>query len=155
MKLSTRARYALRAAAELALRKVAGNGGTRPVPLAAIAKRQGISEQYLRQIFMPLKRAGIVRAVRGKRGGYLLGREPGEISALEVVRAMGEKLEPVFCVGRPSSCRRASECPTHPLWCKLADAMREALATTTVGQLAEMCPKRGRLALPRGHTFDI
>jgi len=155
LKLSTKARYGLRATAELALRKVAEKGGPRPVPLSAIAKRQDIPEQYLRQIFMPLKRAGIVKAVRGKNGGYVLGREPGKISALDVVRAMGERLEPVFCVGRPSGCRRVGECPTHPLWCKLADAMREALSTTTVAQLAEMCPKRGRLALPRGHAFDI
>ncbi|MHC4251972.1 MAG: RrF2 family transcriptional regulator [Planctomycetota bacterium] len=155
LKLSTKARYGLRATAELALRKVVENGGTRPVPLSSIAKRQGIPEQYLRQIFMPLKRAGIVKAVRGKNGGYLLGRKPEKISALDVVRAMGELLEPVFCVGTPSKCRRVGECPTHPLWCKLADAMRQALSTTSVAQLAEMCPKRGRLALPQGHTFNI
>ena len=155
MKLSTKARYGLRATAELALRKIAGNGTTRPVPLTEIAKRQGIPEQYLRQIFMPLKRAGVVKAVRGKNGGYLLARSPEEITALKIVQAMGEELGPVFCVGTPSACRRVSECPTHPLWCKLADAVREALRTTTVAQLAEMCPRRGRRALMRGHVFDI
>ena len=155
MKLSTKARYGLRAAAELALRASAGNGSALPVPLAAIAKRQGIPEQYLRQIFVSLKRARLVKAVRGTRGGYLLGREPEDISALDVVGAMGEEMAPVFCVRKPSACRRVSECPTHPLWCKLADAMREALSTTTVAQLAEMCPRRGRLALPRGHMFAI
>jgi len=113
------------------------------VPLSAIAKRQGISEQYLRQIFMPLKRSGIVKAVRGKRGGYLLGRRPEGITALEVVEAMGERLAPVFCVGAPSKCRRVAECPTHPLWRRLADAMRGVLSTTTVAQLARDCPRRG------------
>jgi Rrf2 family protein len=155
LKFSTKTRYGLRAIAELALRGSGENGNNSPVPLSRIAKRQGISEQYLRQLVMPLKRAGIVKAVRGKQGGYYLGRRPGDISALDVVEAMGEHLDLVFCVGEPSACKRSSECPTHPLWCKLAAALREALASTSVAQLAEMCPKRGRLALERGHTFNI
>jgi len=142
LKLSTKTRYGLRATAELALRGSATNGDARPVPLSAIAKRQGISEQYLRQIVMPLKRAGIVRAVRGKRGGYMLAREPGEITALDVVRAMGERLDLVFCVGKPSACERRKECPTHPLWSRLAEAMRRELSETTVAQLARECPGR-------------
>ena len=125
------------------------------MPLSSIAKRQGISEQYLRQLVMPLKRAGIVNAARGKQGGYYLEREPANISALDVIEAMGEHLELVLCVGEPTTCERVSECPTHPLWCKLAAALRQALASTSVAQLAEMCPKRGRLALERGHTFSI
>ena len=155
MKLSTKARYGLRATAELALRKIAGNGNTRPVSISTIAKRQGIPEQYLRQIFVPLKKAGIVEAVRGKSGGFLLARGPEEISALEVVQAMGEELGPVFCVSEPGACERVSECPTHSLWCKLGDAVRKALETTTVKELAEMCPRRGSKTLPSGHTFDI
>jgi len=155
LKLSTKARYGLRATAELALRHSGADGDLHPVPLSAIAKRQGISEQYLRQIVMPLKRAGIVKAVRGKRGGYLLARGSGEITALEVVTAMGELMEPVFCVGAPSKCKRVAECPTHPLWSRLAESLREALSSTSIAQLAEMCPQRGRLALQRGHMFEI
>jgi DNA-binding IscR family transcriptional regulator len=48
-----------------------------------------------------------------------------------------------------------SECPTHPLWCKLADAVRKALEITSVKQLAETCPQRGSRTLPNGHMFDI
>lgn len=169
MKLSTRTRYGLRAVAELALRGAwkdapevppSGSSGSpgasgRPVPLAAIAKRQGISEQYLRQIFMRLRRAGIVAGVLGKSGGYLLARDPGLISALDVVRALGEQIEPVFCVRAPSRCRRVRECPTHPLWARLGDLLKEALSTTTVAELAERCPTRGRQSMPRGYVFDI
>ena len=155
MKLSTRARYGLRATTELALLREGLDGEAKPVPLARIAKRQGIPEQYLRQIFLSLRRAGIVRAVRGTSGGYLLGREPVDISARDVVRAMGERLEPVFCIREPSECERAAECPTRPLWSKLARAMETALSTTTVAQLAETCPGKGCPASAPGYMFNI
>jgi len=171
VKLSTRTRYGLRAVAELALRgawkgapeaPASGSSGSprerargKPVPLAAIAKRQGISEQYLRQIFMRLRRAGVVAGVLGKSGGYLLARHPELISALDVARALGEQIGPVFCVRAPSRCRRVRECPTHPLWAKLGDLLKEALSATTVAQLAERCPTRGRQSMPRGYVFEI
>ena len=125
MKLSTKARYGLRATTELALRKVAGNGSTRPVPLSTIAKRQGIPEQYLRQIFLLLKRAGIVKAVRGKRGGYLLGREPEAIAALDVVWAMGERLEPQFPTAELVDREKLSE--LIPGFAALTEAERDAV----------------------------
>jgi len=153
--LSTRTRYGLRAAVELALRGAWRGSGARPVPLAAVAKRQGISERYLRQIFMHLGRAGVVAAELGRRGGYRLAREPGRITALDVTKALGEELGPVFCVRRPSRCRRVRECPTYPLWGKLADAVTDILGATTVAELAERCPTRGRSALSRGCMFHI
>lgn len=155
MKLSTRARYGLRAVVELALRGAYNGSPVKPVPLSQVSKRQGIPEQYLRQLFARLGRAKIVGAQRGRSGGYFLARLPERISALDVIEALGEKSEPVFCVRNPKECRRASECPTHPLWCRLADLMKEALTMTTVAQLAERCPGRGRAALPRGYMFHI
>ena len=104
---------------------------------------------------MHLNHANIVEAVMGRRGGYLLAREPERISALDVARALGEEIEPVFCVRTPSRCRRVKECPTHPLWARLADVLKEVLSATTVAQLAERCPGRGRHSLPRGYMFQI
>lgn len=158
MILTARARYGLRATAELALREVAGSAGPWPMPVSAIARRQHIPEQYLRHVLLSLKRAGIVEAVRGKGGGYLLGRGAEDISALDVLRAMGEYMEPVYCVGNPSACDHVGECPAHPLWCKLADAAQEVLKSTTVAQLAQNCMRKDREpgdAPPRGYMFDI
>ena len=155
MRLSTRTRYGLRAAVELALRGAWKGSEKRPVPLAAIAKRQGIPEQYLRQIFMHLNHASIVESTMGKHGGYRLAREPERTSALDVAKALGEEIEPVFCVRTPSRCRRVRECPTHPLWARLADAVKETLAATTVAELAERCPARGKQPMPRGYAFQI
>ena len=137
MRLSTRTRYALRAVAELASRGTGRNEDVKPIPLGDLARRQGIPEQYLRQIFLILKRAGLVQAVRGKSGGYLLGRAPDKITSLDVIEAMGEKIEPVFCVEDPTQCTRASVCPTHALWRELADTVRDTLSATTVAGLAE------------------
>jgi Rrf2 family protein len=157
MKLSTRVRYALRAAVELALRRafVGEGGATSFVSLAQVAKRQGIAVPYLRQIFVSLRRNGIVKAAHGCAGGYTLARAPEAISAYDVLAAMGERLGPVDCVSKPSSCARAKECPTHPLWCHLADLQREALEAASLAQLADRCPRRGKESLPRGHVFEI
>ena len=71
MKLSTKGRYAVTALADIAL-----NGSTRPVTLADISERQDISLAYLEQLFVRLRRAGIVESVRGPGGGYLLALAP-------------------------------------------------------------------------------
>jgi Rrf2 family protein len=155
MKLSTTARYGLRAVTELALQGAWKGSGGRPLSLSAVAKRQGISVQYLRQILLPLKRARIAVPVMGRSGGYLLARPPEKITVLEVISALGEQIEPVFCVRKPSGCRRVRECPTHPLWARLADMMREALTVTTVAQLARRCPRRGAESMSRGYAFHI
>jgi Rrf2 family protein len=155
MKLSTRARYALRAVVELALQGAWKGRKTKPVPLSQISKLQGISAKYLRQLFARLGKKGIVRAVRGSRGGYGLARPPERISAMDVLGAIDEEIAPLECVSRPKSCKRRRECPTHPLWCKLADALKDALTATTVAELAERCPRRGCRPLPRGYMFQI
>jgi Rrf2 family protein len=157
MKLSTRARYALRAATELALRGAwQGNGSEAAVvSLTQVADRQGIDVQYLRQIFARLRRSGVVKSIHGRSGGYLLARAPERINALEILDAMGEDVGPVECVGKPSKCKRVKECPTHPLWCRLAESYKSVLNSTTVAQLAARCPQRGKESLARGYAFDI
>ena len=91
MKLSTKGRYAVRAMLTLALNQE-GN----PLSLREISRREGISEKYLEQIFLRLKRAGLIRTVRGVNGGYLLGRKPREISLTEILEGVEGSLAPVF-----------------------------------------------------------
>ena len=152
---STRFRYGLRAAVELALAGAWRRPGARPAPLAEVASRQGISERYLRQIFMALRRAGIVVASRGRGGGYLLARAPSAISARDVARAVGERLEPVGCTARPRVCPRRRECPTYPLWCSVAEDLEARLESASVEDLAARCPARARRRVPAGHDFCI
>ena len=85
MKLSTKGRYAMVALADLALAS-----GSELVSLAAIAKRQDVSLPYLEQLFVKLRRAGLVEAVRGPGGGYRLTRAPEAIRVSEVLEAVEE-----------------------------------------------------------------
>jgi len=92
MKLSTKGRYAMVALADLALAE-AKAGAEAHVSLAAIAKRQSISLPYLEQLFVKLRRAGLVEAVRGPGGGYRLARTPEQIRISEVMQAVEETVD--------------------------------------------------------------
>jgi Rrf2 family protein len=133
MRLSTVGRYALRAMVDLAC-----FGSEGPVVRHEIAARQEVSEQYLAQLFLKLKYAGLVESVRGPGGGYLLARGAHEITAGDVLRAVEETLAPVFCVADEGDaiCHRADGCPTHWLWKRLGEAIRQTLDSVT---LTELC----------------
>jgi Rrf2 family iron-sulfur cluster assembly transcriptional regulator len=110
-----------------------------PAPCAEIAKRQEVSDQYLSQLFLKLKRADLIASVRGPGGGYVLARSPDQISAGEVLRAVDETLEPVFCVDENPqvTCHRVDGCPTHWLWAKLGDAIHGVLDSVTLSELCQ------------------
>ena len=92
MKLSTKGRYAMVALADLAMMRNKAGGEDR-VSLAEISKRQDISLPYLEQLFVKLRRAGLVEAVRGPGGGYRLARDPVEIRVSEVLQAVEETVD--------------------------------------------------------------
>ncbi len=114
---------------------------------------QGIPENYLRQLFVALRRNGVVKAINGPKGGYLLLRNPAGVSALEVVLATGEVIEPTDQELTASGGRRARSDPTLILWHRVADAMREALGAVSIQQLA--FPPQPFVGIPHGYTFDI
>ena len=91
MKLSTKGRYAMVALADLALSETAG--GEHLMSLAEIAKRQDLSLPYLEQLFVKLRRAGLVEAVRGPGGGYRLAKSPDAIRISEVMEAVEENVD--------------------------------------------------------------
>jgi Rrf2 family cysteine metabolism transcriptional repressor len=130
-----------------------GTGG--PVPRYEIAARQEVSEQYLAQLFLKLKHAGLVDSVRGPGGGYLLALQPEEITAGDVLRAVEEVLAPVYCVGdgEDAVCDRVDGCPTHWLWQRLGETIRETLDSVTV---AELCTHaRWDLSTPIGQEEGV
>ena len=110
MKLTTRGEYGLRAILDLALRE-----GEGPVSLKSIAERQDISDHYLEQLFSSLRKAGLVKSVRGAQGGYLLGKPAEEITVGDVIRVLDGPIAPVECVSEvdPEDCRRAKTCVTR------------------------------------------
>lgn len=138
MRLSTKARYAMRAMIDLA---VNGHSGT--VTRDEIAGRQAISPLYLSHILLRLAKAGLVGSAKGPGGGYYLLRNPAEIRAGDIVRAVGEPTDLVPCTVRDGAhCRRVDACAAHILWQRLADAMRDTLDSVT---LADLCADAHRV----------
>lgn len=137
MELNTRGRYAVMAMADLAKH---GQGGS--VPLSAIAQRQHISLDYLEQLFLKLRRAGLVESVRGRHGGYKLGRPSGEIFVAEVMTAVEEGTRMTRCFGVDSvGCVGESRCLTHDLWSALGDRIESFLASISLKDVIDGIPR--------------
>jgi Rrf2 family iron-sulfur cluster assembly transcriptional regulator len=136
MELNTRGRYAVMAMADLAKH---GGGGS--VPLSAIAQRQHISLDYLEQLFLKLRRAGLVESVRGRHGGYKLGRPSGEIFVAEIMTAVEEGTRMTRCFGDSTAgCVGESRCLTHDLWTALGERIESFLASVSLKDVIEGIP---------------
>ena len=130
MMISTRGRYALRILVDLAENQQLGY-----VTLKEVAGRQEISEKYLESIVKQLVKEGILKALRGKGGGYCLGRLPEQINVLEVLELMEGTLAPVACLEEGKSCSRIAQCRTLPLWEGLNKTVRSYLGAYTIRDL--------------------
>lgn len=133
MKLSTKGRYGLRAVLDLAM-----NGKNEAVALSGIAERQDISISYLEQLIAKLKKAGIVNSIRGAQGGYILAKEPEEISVGDILRALEGDLNPVDCaeiIGKGSSCTGADLCVTKYVWMRISDSINNTVDTMKLSEL--------------------
>ncbi|MBX6377910.1 MAG: Rrf2 family transcriptional regulator [Clostridia bacterium] len=135
MGISTKGRYGLMAVVELSL-----HHGEGPVPLKVIAENQGLSEHYLEQLFGPLRRSGIVKSVRGAQGGYLLAKEPAEITVGDILRVLEGPIAPVECAveGGPvddDHCSRPEQCIARSVWVKLRESMEAVVDGITLEDL--------------------
>ena len=141
MKISTRSRYGMRAMLDLAI--AYGEG---PLQIKSIAKEEDISNKYLEQLISILKSAGLVRSVRGPRGGYILTRPPKDITLFDIFTVLEGPLSYVECVDDVHVCNRGDECIMKGVWCKIQTAIREILEKTTLGELANRA-KSGKSGL--------
>lgn len=132
MKLSSRSRYGLRAILDLALEYGGG-----PLQIKVIAERENISNKYLEQLMTILKTAGLVRSLRGPRGGYLLVKPPNEVKLSEVFTVLEGPLVTVECLQHPDYCPRCAECITRQVWAKIQDAMLGVLESITLQDLVD------------------
>ena len=140
MKLSTKARYAVRAMVDLAI-----HCDQEPVSRKEIANRQHISPHYMEQLFARLRDAELIEAIRGPGGGYLLRRGAEQITVGEVVRAVEEILTPAPCLGAHTrhECARVGICATRRLWIELERRETEFLDSKT---LQDLCNEELQLA---------
>lgn len=132
MRFSTKGRYGLRAMIEIASRQHEG-----PVPTHVIAENQELSERYLEQLLTPLKKAGLVKSIRGAQGGYVLGRNSAQITAGDVIRVLEGPIAPVDCISEmyPQDCERSGQCPTREIWSRIRDSISEILDSYTLDDL--------------------
>ncbi|GMQ83648.1 MAG: Fe-S cluster assembly transcriptional regulator IscR [Gammaproteobacteria bacterium] len=131
MKLTSKGRYAVTAMLDLAL-----HAGKRPVTLAGISERQGISLSYLEQLFTRLRKHGLVSSTRGPGGGYSLSRLAHDIQVAEVVAAVDESVDATRCGGK-GDCQHGERCLTHDLWTELSEQVYSFLSGISLGQLVD------------------
>ena len=134
VKISARGRYAVRGMLDVAL-----NSRNFPTPLADISLRQGITVSNLEQLFSKLRRAGLVRSVRGPGGGYFLAKVPQQITIADILRAVEEPLAPeaktANCDQEPSTGQRIDDLLINVLWSRLTDQIRQILESVTLYDL--------------------
>jgi len=132
MKISTRGRYGIRAMLDLAQHYDEGL-----VLVKDVAARQQISERYLEHLFLYLKTAGLVRSIRGARGGFVLNSSPDRIRLIEIVRASEGTWSLVECVCDAGVCSRSAKCAARDVWIELQSVIDEMLASLTLQDLLE------------------
>jgi len=132
MRLTTRTRYGLRALASLAAAHNTGGKCARE-----IADEQNVSKKYLESILAQLRASGLVRSVRGAHGGYILAREPEEMTVADVVRALEGSLALVDCVDDPAICADVETCSTRRVWVEAEQALTSSLEAISISSLAK------------------
>ncbi len=139
MKISTKGRYGLTIMIELA--KKHGEG---PTSLKVIANNNDLSEHYLEQLIAPLRNAGLVKSIRGAYGGYILAKEPKEITSGDIIRVLEGPISIVEVIENEEPAKRE-------LWNRIRDAVKGVLDTTTLDDLANYDEKNA----PDSYMFYI
>jgi Rrf2 family protein len=136
VELNTKARYAVMAMADLAK-----YGAVSAVPLSAVAERQGLSLAYLEQIFLRLRRSGLVASARGRSGGYHLARPATEIHIDEIMKAVEEETRLTRCLDSETGCVGDRRCLTHGLWHALGNHIASFLSRVSLQEVLDGIPQ--------------
>ncbi|MGZ5915585.1 MAG: Rrf2 family transcriptional regulator [Hyphomicrobium sp.] len=151
MELNTKARYAVMAMADLA--KCGGDGAA--VPLSAIAERQNLSVAYLEQIFLRLRRAGLVESARGRSGGYVLARRAQDITIAAIMEAVHEETRMTRCLDGDVGCLGEQRCLTHELWHALGGHIAAFLSDVTLQEVLDGIPSEKLAVRPREKELAV
>ncbi|KAA0441936.1 MAG: Rrf2 family transcriptional regulator [Candidatus Thioglobus sp.] len=126
MQLTTKGRYAVTAMLDLA-----SNETGKPTTLDIISQRQNISLSYLEQLFSKLRRANLVKSVRGPGGGYFLDAKAKDINLAQIIEAVDENIDLRRCKGF-RGCNKGRQCVSHQLWCEVSQQIRTFLHDKTL-----------------------
>ncbi len=128
MKLTTRGHYSVKALLDLSLQPEFS-----PTSVKAIAQRQSLPAPYLEKLLIKMRRAGLVKSVRGAQGGYQLARQPAQISLGQILEAVGETINPL--PKHIPDAEQAEDWVTFCLWQRLHQKLKEALYSITLADL--------------------
>lgn len=131
MRVSTRVRYGTRALVELAM-----HGDQSPLQIELLAEKHKLSARYLAKIVQDLRRAGLVRSVRGAHGGYVLHHPADQITVLDIWEALEGPIQPVECLNDPECCEFVQSCVTRDVWCRFQQGAAESLRQVTIASIA-------------------
>lgn len=132
MKLSAKARYAVRILLDLATYQ-----GQGPVRTADISEHTGVSARFIEQILKPLKKAKLVESARGASGGYVLSAKPEDISLAAIIRIIEGSLCLTHCCEDPKVCHRAPTCRSHRAWVRVTQVMEAELEDISIRDLQD------------------
>src|SRR5271157_4884949 len=151
MRITTKGRYGLRAVINLA-----GARHNRPISIGSIASEEKVSSEFLEQIFFKLKKAGLIRSIRGPGGGFVLNRMPGDISVQDILVAVGETRGLTPCtLRRKMLCDRPEPCAAHDIWTGLQKTMEDYLTNVTLKDIIAKNGDRMFAELQAGQDFSI
>lgn len=131
MKLSTKGRYGVKAMVDLAI-----NYGDQPVSIKSISERQSISEYYLEQLFSSLRKAKLIKSIRGAQGGYILNRSPEKITIYDVINVLEGPIEVSDCL-EDGACNNIDCCATRLLWKKIKNSIDSVTTSITLKDIVD------------------
>ena len=131
MKLSTKGRYGVKAMADLAI-----NYEKEPISIKSISGRQNISEYYLEQLFSSLRKAGLIKSIRGSGGGYILGKTPKDITVYEILEVLEGPIEISTCLDN-NDCNNVECCATRAVWKKIKDSIDSVTLSITLQDIVD------------------
>ncbi len=116
--------------------ELATHYGKGPMELREIAENENISLKYLEQVIVPLRTGGLVRAVRGSKGGYSLAKPPSDISLNDLVEILEGPLNLVECLNDPAACQKVPSCVTREIWKEVSEAVSAIFHSVTLEDMA-------------------
>jgi Rrf2 family iron-sulfur cluster assembly transcriptional regulator len=133
MRLTTKGRYGVRAVLNLA-----AQNQKHPISISQISKEEDLSPEFLEQIFFKLKKAGVIRSIRGPKGGFVLNWKPSDVTIKAILDAVGESIHPTPCTnGSAPPCPREKDCALVPVWNEFNTLIEKHLDSISIRDIIE------------------
>lgn len=139
MKLSTKGRYGVKAMVELAI-----HFGEKPISIKSISESQNISEYYLEQLFSSLRKAKLIKSIRGAGGGYILNDDPENITIYNIIEVLEGPIEISTCL-ESDCCNNIDCCATRVVWKKIKDSIDMVTKSITLQDIVDDYNKKNNV----------